>query len=84
MTAQIISGAELAATIRAGLAEETAKLKESGVEPGLAVILVGDDPASHSYVKGKQKRALKWAFVHFFTHFRRPSAKRSCWRKSAN
>jgi methylenetetrahydrofolate dehydrogenase (NADP+)/methenyltetrahydrofolate cyclohydrolase len=55
MTAQIISGTELAKTIRAELADKVAKLKANGIEPGLAVILVGDDPASHSYVKGKQK-----------------------------
>ncbi|AMX82944.1 bifunctional 5,10-methylene-tetrahydrofolate dehydrogenase/5,10-methylene-tetrahydrofolate cyclohydrolase [Geobacillus subterraneus] len=55
MTAQIISGTELAKTIRAELANEAATLKANGIEPGLAVILVGDDPASHSYVKGKQK-----------------------------
>ncbi|OQP05746.1 bifunctional methylenetetrahydrofolate dehydrogenase/methenyltetrahydrofolate cyclohydrolase [Geobacillus sp. 46C-IIa] len=55
MTAQIISGTELAKTIRAQLANEAATLKANGIEPGLAVILVGDDPASHSYVKGKQK-----------------------------
>jgi len=55
MTAQIISGTELAKTIRAQLADEATALKANGIEPGLAVILVGDDPASHSYVKGKQK-----------------------------
>ncbi|MBB6284602.1 bifunctional methylenetetrahydrofolate dehydrogenase/methenyltetrahydrofolate cyclohydrolase FolD [Geobacillus subterraneus] len=55
MTAQIISGTELAKTIRTELANEAATLKANGIEPGLAVILVGDDPASHSYVKGKQK-----------------------------
>ncbi|ATO38501.1 bifunctional methylenetetrahydrofolate dehydrogenase/methenyltetrahydrofolate cyclohydrolase FolD [Geobacillus thermodenitrificans] len=55
MAAQIISGTELAKTIRAELADKVAKLKANGIEPGLAVILVGDDPASHSYVKGKQK-----------------------------
>ncbi|MBR2517604.1 bifunctional methylenetetrahydrofolate dehydrogenase/methenyltetrahydrofolate cyclohydrolase FolD [Geobacillus sp.] len=69
MTAQIISGAEMAATIRAGLAEETAKLKESGVEPGLAVILVGDDPASHSYVKGKQKACAEVGIRSFLYTF---------------
>ncbi|ATA60618.1 bifunctional methylenetetrahydrofolate dehydrogenase/methenyltetrahydrofolate cyclohydrolase FolD [Geobacillus stearothermophilus] len=69
MTAQIISGAELAATIRAGLAEEAAKLKESGVEPGLAVILVGDDPASHSYVKGKQKACAEVGIRSFLYTF---------------
>jgi methylenetetrahydrofolate dehydrogenase (NADP+)/methenyltetrahydrofolate cyclohydrolase len=55
MSAQIISGKEVAAEIRAALTEEVAGLKEQGIHPGLAVILIGDDPASHSYVKGKEK-----------------------------
>lgn len=55
MAAQIISGTELAKEKRAQLAKEIEQLKSEGIEPGLAVILVGDNPASHSYVKGKQK-----------------------------
>ncbi|MBN6186011.1 bifunctional methylenetetrahydrofolate dehydrogenase/methenyltetrahydrofolate cyclohydrolase FolD [Aneurinibacillus sp. BA2021] len=55
MSAHIIVGTEVAAEIRAALKEEVAQLKEQGIQPGLAVILVGDDPASHSYVKGKEK-----------------------------
>lgn len=55
MAAQIINGVELASAKRAQLAQEVEELKNLGIEPGLAVILVGDDPASHSYVKGKQK-----------------------------
>jgi len=55
MAAQIINGVELASAKRAQLAKEVEELKKKGIEPGLAVILVGDNPASHSYVKGKQK-----------------------------
>lgn len=55
MTAKIISGKEIAAQLREEMKAEVQKLKEWGVTPGLAVILVGDDPASHSYVKGKKK-----------------------------
>ncbi len=55
MTAELIKGLEIAKKKRGELKEQTAQLKEQGVTPGLAVILVGDDPASHSYVKGKQK-----------------------------
>lgn len=55
MSAHIIVGTEVAADIRAALKAEVAQLKEQGIHPGLAVILVGDDPASHSYVKGKEK-----------------------------
>lgn len=55
MTAKIISGAEIAEQIRAELRTEIAALKERGVTPGLAVVLVGDDPASQSYVRTKGK-----------------------------
>ncbi|RAK22329.1 methylenetetrahydrofolate dehydrogenase (NADP+)/methenyltetrahydrofolate cyclohydrolase [Anoxybacillus vitaminiphilus] len=55
MTAQIISGTELAKEKRAQLAKEVQQLKNAGIEPGLAVVLVGDNPASRSYVKAKQK-----------------------------
>ncbi|WP_210608334.1 bifunctional methylenetetrahydrofolate dehydrogenase/methenyltetrahydrofolate cyclohydrolase FolD [Priestia flexa] len=55
MTATIIKGKEVAAELRAALKEEVAQLKEQGVVPGLTVILVGDNPASHSYVKAKAK-----------------------------
>ena len=55
MAAQIINGFELAKEKRAQLAKEVEELKKAGVEPTLAVILVGDHPASQSYVKAKQK-----------------------------
>ncbi|MED4726577.1 bifunctional methylenetetrahydrofolate dehydrogenase/methenyltetrahydrofolate cyclohydrolase FolD [Aneurinibacillus migulanus] len=55
MSAHIIVGAEVASEIRTALKEEVGQLKEQGIHPGLAVILIGDDPASHSYVKGKEK-----------------------------
>ena len=53
---KIIDGKELAKSLRAEIAEKTARLKaEKGVTPGLAVILVGDNPASVSYVTAKEK-----------------------------
>ncbi len=57
MTAKIISGNEVAKEIRAELKERVAKLKERGVTPGLVMIRVGEDPASVSYVSGKEKAA---------------------------
>jgi len=53
MTAQLINGNALAATLRAQVAERAAALTAKGHRPGLAVILVGDDPASQVYVKHK-------------------------------
>lgn len=53
--AQIIDGRAVAAQVRAGVAQEVAQLKEKGVTPGLAVIVVGDDPASRIYVNNKKK-----------------------------
>ncbi len=54
-TAKIIDGKKIAAEICAEVAAEVAELKQQGVEPGLAVILVGDDPASHVYVRNKER-----------------------------
>ncbi|MFH1892242.1 MAG: bifunctional 5,10-methylenetetrahydrofolate dehydrogenase/5,10-methenyltetrahydrofolate cyclohydrolase [Candidatus Zixiibacteriota bacterium] len=53
--AQILDGKATAKNIRAELKEETEKLKEQGVVPGLAAVLIGDNPASEIYVSSKQK-----------------------------
>jgi methylenetetrahydrofolate dehydrogenase (NADP+) / methenyltetrahydrofolate cyclohydrolase len=55
MTAQILDGKALAATIRGELTERVAKLAEAGIVPGLGTVLVGDDPGSRSYVAGKHR-----------------------------
>ncbi len=57
MTAKIISGTEIAKEIRAELTGRVSKLKSGGVTPGLVMIRVGEDPASVSYVTGKEKAA---------------------------
>ncbi len=53
--ATLIDGKAIAAAVRADVARETAALKERGITPGLAVIIVGDDPASRVYVNNKKK-----------------------------
>ena len=55
MKAQLIDGKAQAAQVKAEAAADTAALKEKGVTPCLAVILVGEDPASQVYVRGKAK-----------------------------
>lgn len=56
MAARLIDGKTLAQQVRERLAKESAELLvRTGIKPGLATILVGDDPASHLYVKNKQK-----------------------------
>jgi len=55
MTAQIIDGKAIAAQMRQELADKVQSLKARGITPGLAVILVGEDPASRSYVSAKEK-----------------------------
>ncbi|RLB01724.1 MAG: bifunctional 5,10-methylene-tetrahydrofolate dehydrogenase/5,10-methylene-tetrahydrofolate cyclohydrolase [Deltaproteobacteria bacterium] len=63
MAAKLIKGAEVAKEIRAELKEEVARLKEKyNVEPGLVTILVGENPASQSYVRAKQKTAHELGF----------------------
>lgn len=55
MSAQILDGKALAASIKKDLTARTTALKAKGRIPGLGTILVGDDPASHSYVDGKHR-----------------------------
>jgi len=52
---QVIDGKALSDEIKKELTDEVKKLKSKGITPGLAVVLVGDDPASHTYVKMKEK-----------------------------
>lgn len=55
MSAQILDGKALAASIKEDLAARTVTLKAKGITPGLGTVLVGDDPGSHSYVSGKHR-----------------------------
>jgi methylenetetrahydrofolate dehydrogenase (NADP+)/methenyltetrahydrofolate cyclohydrolase len=55
MSAQILDGKALAASIKKELAVRTSALKAQGITPGLGTVLVGDDPGSHSYVGGKHR-----------------------------
>ncbi|WP_319824577.1 bifunctional methylenetetrahydrofolate dehydrogenase/methenyltetrahydrofolate cyclohydrolase FolD [Thalassovita sp.] len=60
MTAQIIDGKAFAATVREKVAGHVARLKEEhGITPGLAVVLVGEDPASEVYVRSKGKQTVE-------------------------
>jgi methylenetetrahydrofolate dehydrogenase (NADP+)/methenyltetrahydrofolate cyclohydrolase len=68
-TAQIIDGVALSAQLRANIATRVAALKTSGVTPGLAVILVGDDPASAVYVRNKVKGCLDTGVHSVFEKF---------------
>jgi len=55
MSAKILDGKALAVTVKADLSMRVSKLKSQGVYPGLATILVGEDPGSLSYVSGKHR-----------------------------
>lgn len=60
MVAQVIDGKAFAAKLRAQVAEQVATLKEAhGITPGLAVVLVGEDPASQVYVRSKGKQTVE-------------------------
>ena len=61
--ATIINGKEVSAKVKEQVAEEVKQLKEKGVHPGLAVVIVGEDPASKTYVKNK-KLACQAVGIH--------------------
>ena len=72
MTAHLIDGKAFAAGLRARIADETATLKAAhGLTPGLAVVLVGSDPASEVYVRNKHRETLAAGMASF--EFRRPA-----------
>ena len=56
---KLIDGKALSAKLRSGIKEEVAEIKAKGITPGLAVILVGDDPASQVYVRNKEKACIE-------------------------
>ncbi|MGR3248271.1 MAG: bifunctional methylenetetrahydrofolate dehydrogenase/methenyltetrahydrofolate cyclohydrolase FolD [Paracoccus sp. (in: a-proteobacteria)] len=65
MTAQIIDGKAFAATLRSRIAAEVASLADRGITPGLAVVLVGEDPASQVYVRSKGKMTREVGMASF-------------------
>ena len=66
MTARIIDGAALAKSVRAGVADHTAELlKRQGIKPGLAVVLVGENPASQVYVRNKSRACEEVGFQSY-------------------
>lgn len=69
MTARIIDGVALAKRLRGGIAERVARLAAQGVTPGLAVILVGEDPASAVYVGRKIKACVAVGIVSHTDRF---------------
>src|SRR6202042_1233685 len=65
MSAHIIDGKAQAARLRATIASDVAKLVGGGIKPGLAVVLVGSDPASQVYVRSKAKQTLEAGMASF-------------------
>jgi methylenetetrahydrofolate dehydrogenase (NADP+) / methenyltetrahydrofolate cyclohydrolase len=63
MPAQLIDGKLVAQTIRASLAADVMQLKAKGIEPGLAAVLVGENPASVIYVRNKRKACAEVGIV---------------------
>src|SRR4030095_8550053 len=63
MTATFIDGTKIAEDIKAEVAREVQELKQRGIHPGLAVVLVGDDAASSSYVGMKARTCEKLGIV---------------------
>ncbi|HCJ67730.1 MAG TPA: bifunctional 5,10-methylene-tetrahydrofolate dehydrogenase/5,10-methylene-tetrahydrofolate cyclohydrolase, partial [Elusimicrobia bacterium] len=68
MVAQIIDGKKIAQEIREELKKEVICLKEKGVVPGLATVLVGTDPASQIYIKNKLKSCAEIGIYSYHQH----------------
>lgn len=68
MTAELLNGREIAKDYRAGLQSEVEKLKSQGIVPNLTVVIVGNDGASLSYVRSKNKAAEKIGMESSIVH----------------
>jgi methylenetetrahydrofolate dehydrogenase (NADP+) / methenyltetrahydrofolate cyclohydrolase len=66
--ARLLPGKPVADAVLADVAQRAAKLRESGVEPSLATVLVGDDDASAGYIRIKQRQAAELGFVSPHVH----------------
>jgi methylenetetrahydrofolate dehydrogenase (NADP+) / methenyltetrahydrofolate cyclohydrolase len=71
MTAQLIDGKAIAAKLRVSVSAEVADLARQGIKPGLAVVLVGEDPASQVYVRNKAAQTAEAGMESF--EFRLPA-----------
>lgn len=78
--AKIIDGKEVSAQVKEQVKEEAAQLKAAtGLQVGLAVVIVGNNPASRVYVNNKKKHARRLASSPLSTHWMRVPHRRSCW-----
>lgn len=78
MAAELIYGKNIAAAIQSELAEAVQQLKSQGVVPGLATILVGEDPASQSYVRAKTILHAFWGSIPNSATYRLIPVSRNC------
>ena len=81
MTARVLDGQALSATMREEIKPEVqAFVKAHGRPPGLGIVLVGEDPASHVYVRNKLKAAEDVGFyADCDAHVRRDPRSTTCW-----
>jgi methylenetetrahydrofolate dehydrogenase (NADP+)/methenyltetrahydrofolate cyclohydrolase len=68
MVAQLLDGAVVAAAVRARVATDVAAMADHGVTPGLGTVLVGDDPASATYVEAKRQDCAEVGIASIHTH----------------
>ena len=80
MSARIIDGKAIAAELRGKVAAEVKRLRRSTAPPGLAVVLVGANPASEVYVKSKSKAVAEAGMRPFDHKLPDTSARPKCWR----
>ncbi len=83
MAADIIDGKAFAATVREKVAGHVARLKEENdIIPGLAVVLVGEDPASQVYVRSKGKLTVEVGMNSYEHKMEADTSEEDCWLSS--
>jgi len=77
---KIIDGKAISAAIREEMKDEVAAMKREGITPGLAVVLVGEDPASAIYVRNKERACDNVGLYSWCTGWMRKRRRRSFYR----
>lgn len=77
--AKLINGKEVSSKVKEEVRIETEKLLEKGIKPGLAVVIVGNDPASRVYVNSKKERVKRLDSIPLNMLFRRKPLRKNFW-----
>lgn len=80
----VINGRELADQMQAEIQKDVEKMTQQGIQPGLVVLLVGENPASQTYVRNKERAAAKIGILSKVENYQKLFQKKNYWLRLTN